>query len=81
MVVQEQVEVSALVLVLVQAQELVREEDVAGCASVYCSCSFSRRNIAAYEQLPCLLDVPLRFGNLHFGEAQERKGSADTLCI
>jgi hypothetical protein len=54
MVVQEQVEVSAvvLVLVLVQAQELVLEEDGVGCASIYCSCSFSRRNIAAYEQPP-----------------------------
>jgi hypothetical protein len=52
MVVQEQVEVSAVVLVLVQAQELVLEEDGVGCASIYCSCSFSRRNIAAYEQPP-----------------------------
>jgi hypothetical protein len=81
MVVQEQVEVSAVVLVLVQALELVQEEDGVGCASVYCSCSFSKRNIAADEQLPCLLDVPLHFGNLHFGGAQERKGSVDTLCI
>jgi hypothetical protein len=52
MVVQEQVEVSAVVLVLLQAQELVLEEDGVGCASIYCSCSFSRRNIAAYEQPP-----------------------------
>jgi hypothetical protein len=40
------------VLVKVQAPELVREEGVVGCASVYYSCSFSRRNIAACEQAP-----------------------------
>jgi hypothetical protein len=69
------------VLVKVQAPELVREEGVVGCASVYYSCSFSRRNIAACEQAPCLLDVPLHCGNWHFGGAQERKGSVDKLCI
>jgi hypothetical protein len=31
---------------------LVQEEGVVGCASVCYSCSFSRRNIAAYEQAP-----------------------------
>jgi hypothetical protein len=48
MVVQELVEVSAVVL----EQELVPEENDVRCASVYSSCSSSRRNIAAYEQLP-----------------------------
>jgi hypothetical protein len=61
-VVQELVErcVSALVLagapmgalVKVQEQELVLEEVVVRCASAYYSYSFSRRNIAAYEQAP-----------------------------
>jgi hypothetical protein len=27
------------------------------------------------------LDVPLHFGNWHFGGAQERKGSVDTCII
>jgi hypothetical protein len=48
MVVQELVEVSAVVL----EQELVPEENDVRCASVYSSCSSSRRNIATYEQLP-----------------------------
>jgi len=43
---------SLQVLVKVQAPELARVEGVVGCASVYYSCSFSRRNIAACEQAP-----------------------------
>jgi hypothetical protein len=70
----------APLLVQVLAWELVQEEGGVRCALAYCSYSFSRRNIAAYEQLPCLLDVPLHSGNSHFGGAQERKGSVDTLC-
>jgi hypothetical protein len=62
MMVQQQVEprstalvlLGALLLVQVQVQvpELVQEEGGVRCASTYCSYSFSRRNIAAYEQLP-----------------------------
>jgi hypothetical protein len=33
------------------------------------------------SRLPCLRDVPLRSGNLHFGGVQERKGSVDTCTI
>lgn len=44
-------------------QQEVQEEDGVECASIGCSCNFSRSSTVADEPIPCFQDVPLHCEN------------------